>query len=91
MACNHFAGHIGSDGSTVRDRVEAQGYSWSWIGENYMITRSGPQAAFDWWMNSEPHRANILSPFYTEFGVGYIFSPDSDYGEYYVIVFAQPQ
>lgn len=91
MACNHFVGHTGSDGSSVGDRVEAQGYEWSWIGENYMATRSGPQAAFDWWMNSEPHRNNILSPNYTEFGVGYIYSPDSDYGEYYVVVFARPQ
>lgn len=52
-----------------------------------MITRSGPQAAFDWWMNSEPHRNNILSPNYTEFGVGVISTSSTDY---YVIVFARP-
>jgi uncharacterized protein YkwD len=90
MACNHFTGHTGSDGSSVRDRVEAQGYSWSWIGENYMITSSGPQAAFNWWMNSEPHRNNILGSAYTEFGVGYIYSDEADYGGYYVVVFARP-
>lgn len=87
MACNGFASHTGSDGSSVRDRVEAQGYEWSWIGENYMITSSGPQAAFDWWMNSELHRNNILSPNYTEFGVGVISTSSTDY---YVIVFARP-
>jgi uncharacterized protein YkwD len=89
MACNHFLGHIGSDGSTVRDRVRAQGYSFSWIGENYMVSQN-PQSAFNWWMNSAPHTANILSPNYTEFGVGYIYSSESDYGGYFVIVFARP-
>jgi uncharacterized protein YkwD len=90
MACNHFTGHTGSDGSSVRDRVEAQGYTWSWIGENYMVTSQGPQYAFDWWMNSQPHRDNILGANYTEIGVGVIYSADSDYGTYYVLVFARP-
>ncbi|MFP3854124.1 MAG: CAP domain-containing protein [Anaerolineales bacterium] len=90
MACNGFTGHTGSDGSSVADRVEAQGYEWSWIGENYMVTNSGPEAAFNWWMDSDPHRDNILGSAYTEFGVGYIYSEDSDYGGYYVVVFARP-
>ena len=89
MACNHFLGHTGSDGSSVRDRVRAQGYSFSWIGENYMVSQN-PQTAFNWWMNSGPHTANILSPNYTEFGVGYIYSSESDHGGYFVIVFARP-
>jgi len=90
MACNHFTGHTGSDGSTVRDRVEDQGYAWSWIGENYMVSQD-PVRAFNWWMNSTPHTANILSPNYTEFGVGYVYSSESDYGGYFVVVFARPR
>lgn len=94
MACNHFTGHTGSDGSSVGERATAHGYSWSWIGENYYVTGNtsdGPQIAFDWWMNSTPHRDNLLSPNYTDFGVGYIYSADSDYGGYFVIVFGRPQ
>lgn len=94
MACNGFTGHTGSDGSSVGDRVLAQGYEWSWVGENYYVTSdtvNGPQVAFDWWMNSTPHRNNILSPNYTEFGVGYIYAPDSDHGGYFVVVFARPR
>jgi uncharacterized protein YkwD len=90
MACNHFTGHTGSDGSSVRDRVVRQGYSWSWIGENYMVS-TDPVRAFNWWMNSGPHTANILSPNYTEFGVGYVYSNESDYRGYFVIVFARPR
>jgi len=93
MACNHFTSHTGSDGSSVRDRVEAQGYSWSWIGENFYVTgntANGAQVAFDWWMNSTPHRNNLLSPNYTQFGVGYIYDAESDHGGYFVVVFARP-
>ncbi len=93
MACNHFTSHTGSDGSSVRDRVEAQGYAWSWIGENYYVTgntQNGARVAFDWWMNSTPHRNNLLSPNYTQFGVGYVYDVASDYGGYFVVVFARP-
>jgi len=90
MACNHFTSHTGSDGSSVRDRVERQGYTWSWIGENYFIGGGNAQTAFNWWMNSTPHRANLLSPNYTQFGVGYVYDADSDYGGYFVVVFAKP-
>lgn len=94
MACNGFLSHTGSDGSSVRDRVERQGYSWSWIGENIYATgntsSSAPQQAFDWWMNSAPHRANLLSPNYTETGIGYAYLAGSPYGGYFTAVFARP-
>jgi uncharacterized protein YkwD len=94
MACNGIFGHTGSDGSSVRDRVERQGYSWSWIGENIYATSnhssSAPQQAFDWWMNSAPHRANLLSPNYIEIGIGYVYLAGSPYGGYFTAVFARP-
>lgn len=92
MACNSFISHTGSDGSGVRDRVARQGYSWSWIGENIMSTSntsSAPQVAFDWWMNSAPHRANLMSPNYTEIGLGYRDNPETRRG-YFTAVFARP-
>ncbi len=92
MACNGFFSHTGSDGSSVRDRVSAQGYAWSWVGENIFAGGSAsPQSAFNWWMNSAPHRANLLHTNYTDIGIGYIYEPDSDYGGYFTAVFARPQ
>ncbi len=94
MACNDFLSHTGSDGSTVRDRIERQGYAWSWAGENIYATgdtsANAPQNAFTWWMNSAPHRANLLSPNYTDIGLGYTYSGDSSYGGYFTAVFARP-
>ena len=94
MACNNFLSHTGSDGSSVRDRIARQGYSWSWAGENIYATgntsSSAPQQAFDWWMNSAPHRANLLSPNYIDIGLGYMYRADSSYGGYFTAVFARP-
>ena len=91
MACNHFFSHTGSDGSSVGQRVTAQGYSWSWVGENIFAGGSAtPQSAFNWWMNSAPHRANLLHSNYTDIGLGYIYESNSDYGGYFTAVFARP-
>ena len=94
MACNDFLSHTGSDGSSAGDRVRRQGYNWSWVGENIYATgntsSSGPQQAFDWWMNSAPHRANLLSPNYVDIGIGYMYRAESSYGGYFTAVFARP-
>lgn len=91
MACNAYFSHTGSDGSSVGDRVSAQGYSWSWVGENiYAGSSATPQSAFNWWMNSAPHRANLLNSNYVDIGIGYIYEPDSPYSGYFTAVFARP-
>jgi uncharacterized protein YkwD len=93
MACNGFNSHTGSDGSSVRDRVARQGYSWSWIGENYYNTGStssgAPQQVFNWWMNSTPHRNNLMSPNYQHIGIGHRRNPNTGFGSF-VAVFARP-
>lgn len=74
MAANRFSSHTGSNGSSVRDRLNAAGYPESGFwGEN--VFQSAPndpsaQAAFTWWKNSPGHNANMLSPNYTRIGVG---------------------
>ena len=94
MACNDFLSHTGSDGSTWYTRVMAQGYAYSYASEN--IYAGSPsyggdaQGAFDWWMNSPIHKANILSPKVTEIGIGYLFYDKSSYGGYYTLDFARP-
>lgn len=94
MACNDFFSHTGSDGSSPADRVSAQGYSWSSVGENIYAgsgSYGSPSSAFQGWMNSPGHRANILSSTFTQIGVGYVYFADSQYRNYYVTVFATPR
>lgn len=65
--------HTGSDGSTVFDRVGRTGFGeYSWgrrLGENWAWYHDAA-SAMSMWMNSAPHRANILHALYREIGVG---------------------
>jgi uncharacterized protein YkwD len=91
MACNGFFSHTGSDGSVARDRVNRQGYTTTWVGENiYGGMSSSPSVIVTWFMNSTPHRANILNVNYTSIGVGYVYVPTAPYQKYWTVVFARP-
>ncbi|MGW8250971.1 MAG: NBR1-Ig-like domain-containing protein [Anaerolineales bacterium] len=95
MACNNFVAHSGSDGSNWADRISAQGYQYATYPlENIYVGDpqfgGNAQGAVTWWMNSQVHRDNILNNQVTETGVGYVYDPNSEYGGYYTMVFAQP-
>jgi len=83
MASNDFQGHTGSDGSTLRSRVESAGYTgWNALAENvYAFARHVfyGHAGFnvDWGVPSLGHRQNIMNfstsgPVYTEIGIGIV-------------------
>lgn len=77
MARHHFFSHNSRNGASFVDRIRGAGYlsgarSWS-VAENIAYgsgNRSTPRAIGTTWMNSPPHRANILSPSYREIGIG---------------------
>jgi uncharacterized protein YkwD len=68
--------HTTPDGRTVEDRLRALGYQRgvnASAGENIAYGvggKSTPQAIVRIWMNSPPHRADILRPAFTEIGIG---------------------
>jgi uncharacterized protein YkwD len=68
--------HVGSDGSHADDRIERQGYSWTAWGENVAMGYPDAASVMDGWMNSRGHRENILSPHFTEIGVGLAYAAD---------------
>jgi uncharacterized protein YkwD len=94
MACNDFVEHYGSDGQTYQTRVSNQGYRYSTVTENIYAGDPAfggdPNGAFNWWMNSQIHRAAILNSKYTNIGIAYVFNAASQYGGYYTVVFARP-
>ena len=93
MACNGFFSHTGSDGSTPADRVRRFGYTFSYLGENIYAGNgpyNSPQAAFDAWMNSPPHRENMLNPNFIHVGIGYRYLSNSPYGSYWTADFGHP-
>ena len=54
------------------DMMRSFGVSYQYAGENIAMGYSSPAAVVNAWMNSEGHRANILSANYTLIGVGYV-------------------
>lgn len=58
-------------------------------GENIAAGQVSPEAVVAAWMNSEGHRANILSTRSSKIGVGYHYRAKSDYRYYWVQIFAK--
>ncbi|MDO8683053.1 MAG: CAP domain-containing protein [Armatimonadota bacterium] len=80
-----FFGHIAPDGSTLVTRNTNAGYRGAvWLGENIAGGFNSPEAAVAAWMDSLPHRSNILDPNFAEVGVSTAFVNGSPYGRYWV-------
>lgn len=73
MANRNYFSHTSPEGGTPDQRILAAGYTYSWWGEN--IYQSAPndasaQSAFNSWVNSSGHRANMLNSNFTQIGIG---------------------
>lgn len=71
------------------DMMKNFGISYSTAGENIAMGQKTPADVMKGWMNSEGHRANILSPNFTEIGVGY--AVNSKGGTYWTQMFMKPR
>jgi uncharacterized protein YkwD len=70
MAARQVLTHTGSDGSNPGDRIRAAGYPASTWGETAAAGYSTATSVMTGWMGSPAHRDNLLSPQFTEIGVG---------------------
>ncbi len=76
--------HTGSDGRTLADRVNAQGYTWRRIGEDIASGFSTSQAVVQAWLKSPGHCTNIMDPQFQDLGAGVA-------GSYWTLDFATPR
>lgn len=67
-----YFSHTSPNYGSPFDMMKSFGITYSHAGENIAMGYSTPEAVVSAWMNSEGHRANILSASYTELGVGYV-------------------
>lgn len=71
MAVSRCFGHYCGWVPSPNDRARRAGYTGPYyIGENVAYGLDSPEGVFRLWMNSYYHRAAILSPRFTEIGVG---------------------
>jgi uncharacterized protein YkwD len=95
-----YASHYDSAGRDGGQRLQLLGYVpryWGEIiGESYAYGDSsylwGNGQMLDWWMNSPPHRANILDPNFTEVGIWVKSGPRDEGGQivyrrYWCVIF----
>lgn len=62
--------HVGSDGGTVVERAERQGYVWSRLAENVAWGYEDVSSVVAGWLASPSHCRNIMDAGYAELGVG---------------------
>ena len=97
MFRRRYYAHESPEGDMVQDRIiDAGGSRWQLVAENIArcadcdppATEATVDELHDGWMNSPPHRRNILAPGLATFGFG--MALDADQGIYAVQTFAGP-
>jgi uncharacterized protein YkwD len=82
LASSDCFGHSCGPVPDLAERDAEAGYGdWTYVGENIAAGYTTPEEVVAGWMASPGHRANILSPSYTEIGIG--LSGGGQYGMYW--------
>jgi uncharacterized YkwD family protein len=68
---NNYFSHYSPTYGSPFDMMRSYGISFRYAGENIAKGQRNPQEVMKAWMNSDGHRANILSPNFTHIGVAY--------------------
>ncbi len=78
--------HTRPNGSSCFTAIQEAGISYRALGENIAAGQNSPASVMNSWMNSDGHRANILSGDFTSIGIGYV-KANSGYGHFWVQMF----
>ncbi len=89
MATNNYFSHTGLDGSTPSQRIAAEGYAWSWAGENIAAGQQTVAAVMNGWLASPGHCANLMRAEYRDVAVSCVQRAGSSYGRYWTMVLAR--
>jgi uncharacterized protein YkwD len=82
MHDRNFFDHTNPDGESPWDRFARAGWTGSGGGENIIAGHGSADNAFDGWMASDGHCANIMSPSFNRVGIGWFAGPNATYGDY---------
>lgn len=87
MARRGEMSHKGSDGTMPADRIKAAGYNYRRSGENVAYGRWTTDRLMQGWMDSPPHKKNILGS-YSQIGVACAIAEDGR--SYWCVTFGLP-
>ncbi len=91
MAVNNYFSHTGLDGRTASQRIAAEGYAWSWVGENIAAGQTSVSTVMSGWLASPGHCANIMRAEYQHMGVSCVQRSGTTYGRYWTMTLARPR
>lgn len=91
MAVNNYFSHTGLDGRTAAQRIAAEGYAWSWVGENIAAGQASVSTVMSGWLASAGHCANIMRAEYQHVGVSCVQRSGTTYGRYWTMTLARPR
>lgn len=93
MARTRVFAHVGADGTTVRERVDATGYRWLAVAENLAAGQDDFAQAVADWLASTSHCGSLVDARYTEFGIARsrAVHPFDTYGTYWALVLGRPR
>lgn len=85
--------HVAPDGRSPFLWLHPRGYQYRYVGENLAAGFDSAEVMVQSWMESAGHRANIMSPDYTECGIAIIegSTRGKSPGKSVVVLFARPQ
>lgn len=84
--------HVASPAGEPWPTLKTEGYDYKSAGENLAQIPPSSFDVVDEWMNSAPHRANILTSAFEEIGIGITVCPYQGGKAYYVVAyFGQPR
>lgn len=84
MATHHMLSHSSASGVTWLRRIRWYGYRGSWVGENLAVGLWTPGQMLRAWINSAPHRANLLNGHFRVIGIGAAKGIYAGHTAYYV-------
>ncbi len=84
MATNDYLDHTDHQGRELEARLAAFDYrDYQAIGENVAAGQETAAEVMAEWLQSPGHRANLLSPDYSEIGIGHVVSAVSKYHHFW--------
>lgn len=83
-----YFSHTRPNGESYITAATEAGYPNRYVGENITGFANTPKWAVENWTESEGHRKNYMKSEYTRIGVAYLYDQDSEYGSYWVQLFA---
>lgn len=75
--------HERPNGDSWNTCLSDENISYRVAAENIAAGFAAPEKVFSAWLNSDGHRKTMLSPEFNKIGIGYTFSNDSEYKNYW--------